>query len=174
VAVAGARALRVSTASGDVEVAEVAGPVTVSTSSGDVSVPRALDSLRVRTVSGDVVVERAGRGAAVSSTSGRVALGRVGGHVEATTVSGRLEARIAPPFRGASMTTTSGDIRLDLDPGVGCTLDLESASGTINLDVPVRTRSVSRGRVTAVFREGGSPVSLRSVSGSITVTSGEP
>jgi DUF4097 and DUF4098 domain-containing protein YvlB len=174
VGVTAASSLQVSTSSGDVEAGRVAGPVVVTTSSGDVSVPEARDSIRVVTVSGDVAVQQARGGATVRSTSGEVVLRRATGYLSISTVSGQVQAGVEPPLRRASLATGSGDIRLDLAHELGCTLDLQTTSGSIDLEIPVRTRSVSRHHVTAVVGGGASPVSLRSTSGSITVTSGEP
>jgi Toastrack DUF4097 len=167
------REARVSTSSGDVDVTGRADRVTVTTGSGDVSVGEA-DSLHVQTTSGEVSVERASEGATVQTSSGEVSLLSAAGRLSVSTVSGEIKMHVTGPLRDGSLVSSSGDIRLGLDPGVACTLDVRTSSGSLDIDVPMRSQTLTRQRVTGVVREGGPQVHLRSTSGSIAVVSGEP
>ncbi len=168
------RSARVSTASGDVQIESARGPVSVHATSGDVSVAQTADSLGIETVSGDVTVARAPAGVSIGTTSGEIDLGYGAGRVRLESVSGDVRAALHAPLAQSDISTTSGDIRLGIAESVGCALELRTSSGTLDLDIPCRTRMVSRRLVTAIVRGGTTPVSLRSLSGSITVTRGEP
>lgn len=174
VSLADARAARVATTSGDVEVIGRPRRLAVTTSSGDVAIDEVSDSLRVETASGDVTVERAGRDATVSSSSGEVRMLGASGRLSVSTVSGEIRASVVAPLREASISSSSGDIRLGLDPNVGCTLEMRTSSGSLDIDVPIRTQTVTRRLVTGVVRDGTAPIKLRTTSGSIDVVSGEP
>ena len=165
---AGAVAIR--TASGDVTVDGASGPVRVNTSSGDVEVPTASDSLNVQTTSGDVEVSDASGGVVVETVSGEVRVQRAAKRVRIGTVSGEIRAALQAPLLGARFSTTSGDVVAELDDRVGCTLDMRTSSGSIDLDVSARTRSVSRRAVTAVVGDGKAPIQVETASGDITIS----
>src|SRR5262245_5974110 len=169
-----ARAVRAGTSSGDVEVVGKSTALQISTASGDVSIEDMADSVKVETTSGDVSVESAGQTAMVSTSSGEVHLGEGAGRVSISTVSGEIHAGVAMPLREAAISTSSGDIRVGLATDVGCTIEMRTSSGSLDIDVPVRTQTLTRRLVTGVVRDGAAPVKLRSVSGSIAVVSGEP
>ncbi|TMQ69965.1 MAG: DUF4097 domain-containing protein [Candidatus Eisenbacteria bacterium] len=168
------RDARVGTSSGDVQVSGGARALSIDTSSGDVSIAEASDSIHVATTSGDVTIGHAQRGATVATSSGEVHLRGAAGRLVVHTGSGEIRARVTAPLRDATLTSASGDIRLGLDPDVGCTLEMRTSSGSLDLDVPVRTRTMTRRRVTGVVRDGSAPVRLRSASGNIAVVTGEP
>jgi DUF4097 and DUF4098 domain-containing protein YvlB len=174
VTIAGARAAWVSTASGDVEIGGTRGPVRVTTSSGDVQIAEMSDSLRVETVSGDISVARAPAGASIGTTSGEIRVRRAAGRVHASSASGDIRVMLEPPLREAQITTSSGDVGLGLADHVGCSIEMRTSSGSLDLGLPCRTRTITRQLVTAVVGEGVAPVVLRTASGNITVTRGEP
>jgi hypothetical protein len=165
-----AGAVEIRTSSGDVTVDGSAAPVRVSTSSGDVEVPAASDSLAVETTSGDVEIDEASGGVSVQSSSGEVRVRGAARRVRIGTVSGEIHAALKAPLLGARITSSSGDVTAEIGSGVGCALDLRTSSGSIDLDVPARARTVSRRAVVAVLGDGKAPVELESVSGDLLVT----
>jgi len=172
VLLSGTRAARVSTASGDVQIHGLRGPLDVSTANGDVVVAEATDSLHIQTASGDVRVARAVAGARVTTSSGEIVIDAVSDRLRVSSVSGEVRATLQAPLRSATISTSSGDVVLVLQENVGCTLEMQTSSGSIDVDVPSRTQTVTRQRVTAVVGQGAAPVALRTVSGNITVTRG--
>jgi hypothetical protein len=174
VTIEGSRAATVTTVSGDIHVSLTRGPLRLHTSSGDVAVGEVGDSLAVDTVSGDIVVSRATAGATLGTSSGGIALRHAAGRVRAHTVSGDVKALLEHPLRGAEIVTSSGEIGVGLEDAVACALEMHTSSGSLDIDVPCRTQTLTRQMVSAVVRQGTTPVVLRSVSGDITVTRGEP
>lgn len=112
------RAFEAKTASGDIEIDDVAG------------------DLRVKTASGDVAVQEVGGQSEIQSTSGDVALQRAGGDVIAKLVSGDLWIRDAAASVHAN--TVSGDQRFEAV--VSGAVDANAISG----DVYVAVRRGSR------------------------------
>jgi hypothetical protein len=159
---------RVSSVSGDIQVERVGGTLKVTTTSGDVNVRGAGDSLTVTSVSGEIQVDGARRGLAARTTSGDVEV-RGSGRFAVETASGDATVSVEAPFGGAQVATVSGDIRLHLGGVLGCALEARTASGTIDLLVPLEVRTVSRQRVAGVVRHGTAPVVLRSSSGDVHV-----
>lgn len=170
VSVADARGeLSISTVSGDVQVRQVAGALRASTSSGGISVTGARDSLSLSTVSGDIEADAAPRGLEAGTSSGAVDVRGVTGMVKVGTVSGDVRLSLREPLRGVEAGTTSGEIRLALDSAVGCSLDMRTTSGTIEVEQPMQMKNISRRSVSGVIRGGKTPVVLHTTSGDITV-----
>lgn len=168
----GMRQVQVRSASGDVVLRQVAGPLRVSTSSGGITVTGAQDSLSLSSASGDIRADRAPRGLEVETSSGDVAVQAVAGSVRVGTASGDVRLGLREPLRSVDATSSSGGIRLLLDPAVGCALDMRTSSGTIEVEQPMQMKNVSRRSVTGVIRNGRTPVVLHTASGDITVAGG--
>lgn len=136
--------------SGDLEVADVAGPVEASTGSGDIRVGRIKENVSVRTGSGDI--ELAGAAEARASTgsgnvtaaairgdlearsgSGDITVGQDGkGRAEVSTGSGSIEVTGATgPLR---VRTGSGDILLQGTPSSDW--EVNASSGDVRLRLP--------------------------------------
>jgi hypothetical protein len=174
VVVEGSRKAWIHTVSGDIRVEKTRGPLRLQSTSGDVDVADLGDSLDIDTVSGDISVGNAPAGATLDTSSGGIDLHHASGRIHAKTVSGDVKAMLEHPLRGAEIATSTGEIGVGLAEAVGCTLEMRTSSGSIALEVPCKTQTLTRQVVTAVVRQGTAPVLLRSVSGNITVTRGEP
>ena len=160
------------TTSGDLVISEVRGPLVVNTSSGDVTVRAASDSMSIATGSGDVRVDRAPRGLALTTSSGEASVGGAAGRVTIETGSGDVRAELLAPLGPSRITSSSGDVGVMLDSRIGCALDLRTSSGTLDVAVPVRMGEVNRHALTAQFGRGATPLTVRTTSGDIHVTSG--
>lgn len=142
--------LEARSGSGDLEIADVAGPVAVSTGSGDIRVGRIKAQVSANTGSGDVAVEgaasvRASTGSGsvnaaairgdvdARSGSGDIAVGQQGkGSVEVSTGSGDVALTGATgPVR---VRASSGDIEVQGAPS--STWDLSASSGSVRLRLP--------------------------------------
>ena len=167
------REARLSSLSGDLIVRKVAGPLRASTTSGDITVTGAEDSLALSSTSGDIRADRAPRGLNVGTSSGEVVLQGVSGSVKVCTSSGGVSLAMLEPLRGVEASTSSGGIRLQLDPAIGCALDMQTSSGTLDVALPMEMRTVSRHSVEGRIRGGRTPVVLHTASGDITVAGGD-
>lgn len=173
-AATGLRRAHVSSVSGDLTLREVAGPLAASTSSGDITVSGAADSLGLSSVSGDIQVDRAPRGLQAGSSSGDVVARDAAGAVKVSTASGDVTVGLREPLRRADVSTSSGEIRVRLDPAVRCALELRTSSGSLDVSLPLEMRTVSRRTVAGTVRGGTTPVVLHSASGDISVAGGGP
>jgi hypothetical protein len=169
----GLRGGRVSSTSGDLSLEQISGPLGASTSSGDITIRGAQDSLVLSSVSGDIDLDRAPRGLQVRTSSGKVVARAIAGEVEAGSVSGALRLGVREPLRRLEARTSSGAIRIALDPAVRCAIEMHTSSGSLDVKMPIQMRAASRTGLTGTVRGGSTPVMLRSVSGDITVV-GEP
>lgn len=167
---------RIDSRSGAVEVMDVGGSVTVAARSGRASVRTVGGDVTVTCHSGAVEVEAVGGRLDARSHSGRVTAADVGGDAALFSQSGqvmlengrgktKLRTTSGPiGFRGAVLgdleaQSTSGAIRLEVDPDSPFFVEAESVSGSVRSEIPPR-------------REGPPAASaprvrLRTVSGSI-------
>jgi Toastrack DUF4097 len=150
------------TASGDVTSTASTGLATLETASGDVFVDRS-DSLQVATASGDVQVGHAHGDLSVRSVSGDLSIGDVSGQVGAQTISGDIAVKDIAGGR-ATLSTTSGDVRVTVTPGIGVYLDLSSMSGRLRSDLDEQAEGGDSGTEAAL------KLRCRSISGDIHIS----
>jgi DUF4097 and DUF4098 domain-containing protein YvlB len=172
VAVIGLESLRARTASGDIQVEGARGLLDVHSTSGEIQVSGVADSLLAKSVSGDIRADGAARRVSAETTSGEIAVGSAAGVVRAETTSGDIRLDLSGPLDRADIDTASGSIVIGLDPALGCELDVRTSSGALDVDVPMRVRTLSRTAVLGVVHDGAARVRLRSVSGDIAVRRG--
>jgi len=173
VRVAAVRQAKVHSTSGDVSVKQATGPVHATTTSGSITVTGAEDSLSLSSVSGDIRADRAPRGLAAETTSGEVVARALSGSVRVGSTSGDLRLAARQPLRRLEAETSSGEIRLELDPTIACALDMRTTSGEMDVQMPMQMRNATRHGVSGSIRGGGAPVTLHTTSGDITVAGGE-
>ena len=131
-----AREASVRTASGDVELGTVAGEARVSTASGDVSITQLGGRAEVNAASGDVRVDEARGPLEVQSASGDVVVREAAASLNVRTASG--DQRVDTVSSGeVSLQSASGDIRIGVKPGTKLWVDARSRSGEATSDLDV-------------------------------------
>jgi len=152
--------------SGDLEVADVAGPLDMSTGSGDIRVGRIKDAVAAHTGSGDISVDAAGS-ARTSTGSGNVRVAAVRGDLDARSGSGDISAT-QQGTGSAEVSTGSGDV--DLSGATG-PLHVRASSGDITVQgAPSADWDLSASSGSVRVRlpsKGGVDLDLRSNSGHI-------
>jgi hypothetical protein len=152
--------------SGDLEVADIAGPLEVSTGSGDIRVGRIKDTVTAHTGSGDISVDAAGS-TRTSTGSGNVRVSAVRGDLDARSGSGDISAT-QQGTGSAEVSTGSGDV--DLSGATG-PLHVRASSGDITVQGAPSADwdlSASSGNVRVRLpSKGGADLDLRSNSGHI-------
>ncbi|UCH35061.1 MAG: DUF4097 family beta strand repeat protein [Armatimonadota bacterium] len=172
VSIVSANRAEVNTASGDVELRDIRGPVQCRIISGDLTLANVSGDVRISTVSGDIRARQVRGAFSATTISGSSELSDyAGSDISLKTTSGDLETAFSQPLSGNfTARSISGDIAVAIPTGSDCTVELASTSGDIRLQVPMRTVSQSRRRVTGVIGDGRGRLELSSVSGSLKVT----
>jgi len=158
--------------SGDVLIDGARGPVSVRVGSGDIRIKGAADSLSLSASSGDIHVDDAPRGLDAQTTSGDVVAPQVAARARVSTTSGDVQLGLRAPLRSVEIQTSNGDVKIDLARGLGCALDLRTTSGTLDVGVPMVLRGADRHAMAGSIAGGGTPLTVRTSSGDVTVTSG--
>jgi hypothetical protein len=184
------KSAEVAVTSGDAEIVDIGGDLDASTTSGTMKIDNVRGGLSVSATSGDVDVTRVGGDVDAAVTSGNFTLegcegdvkfsaasgdGRimeVTGSVEAASSSGDLEIMIIPTVdRAFALTSSSGDIDVYYVAvqEYGFQLDIQTASGSIEGDLPIRVSRVDRRRLQGVVGSGSARVDIETASGDIRI-----
>lgn len=138
-----AHRLEVSTGSGEVRVADAAGPATIRAGGGDVTTGALRGGVQLRASRGDVTVAALPATGSVTTAGGAVRVGEVSGDVLVRTSSG--DVTVADAASGSVETTTgSGTIRIGVRSGVAAEVDLSSGSGRVSSELDVADMAPDR------------------------------
>jgi hypothetical protein len=111
------------------------GKVNIDSVSGRVRINAHTRSLEINTVSGNVDLAGHTDDADLQTVSGDILAPSVGAQLKAETVSGRMTIS-GGPYRKASLSTVSGDLQLNGGLDADGSLDIDSMSGDVQLQVP--------------------------------------
>ena len=182
-------ALQVKAEAGNVQVADLRGPVTVGVGSGDVDARRLQGPADLSTESGNVVVGGAARGLVAHTGSGNLRLSDVSGDTSARSDSGNTEltvlssrqitvrgrsgdmtVTVLQPFSGRlEARTESGNVGLSLAPGSDCHVSVVSRSGNAECTLPLEDMLRAGQAITGRLGRGTGEVTVRTESGNATV-----
>jgi hypothetical protein len=144
--------VEIQSVSGDVRLDDVQGPMRLKSVSGDVDCRRYVGHLEGNTVSGDVTIAAA----RLRSTQ----LHTVSGDVE---IEGQLDPRKEHRFK-----SISGDVELALaEPDA--TIEYRTASGDVECELPARVVRRGRKEYSVVIGAGRGQITVKTVSGDLTV-----
>jgi len=163
-------AVNAQTVSGDLDLNGTRGPARVESVSGDVNIENVQGPMRIKSVSGDVQVTDYVGSLEGSSVSGDVDIrGRVHS-CELHTVSGDISIDLDPEVGGREtrLKTISGDVEVGLLTS-SCVCDFHTASGDLDCEVPARVMREGRKDRTVVVGDGSSRITVKTVSGDLTI-----
>jgi DUF4097 and DUF4098 domain-containing protein YvlB len=163
-------AVNAQTVSGDLDLNGIRGPARVESVSGDVNIENVQGPMRIKSVSGDVQVTDYVGSLEGSSVSGDVDIrGRVHS-CELHTVSGDISIDLDPEVGGREtrIKTISGDVEVGLLTS-SCVCDFHTASGDLDCEVPARIMREGRKDRTVVVGDGSSRLTVKTVSGDLTI-----
>src|SRR6267143_3930411 len=165
-------AVNAQTVSGDLDLKGTRGPTRVESVSGDVNIEDLQGPMRIKSVSGDVQCTDYVGAVEGSSVSGDVDIrGRVR-TCELHTVSGDISIDLEPEVGGREcrLKTISGDVEVGLLTS-SCVCEYHTASGDLDCEIPARIMREGRKDRTVVIGDGRSRLSVKTVSGDLTIKS---
>ncbi|MDH4036387.1 MAG: DUF4097 domain-containing protein [Candidatus Krumholzibacteria bacterium] len=164
--------VELSATSGDVNVDKVGGKLELEGTSGDFQVTRVAGNVTAQLSSGDFVLEGCSGNVSFDTASGDGRMIEVTGSIEASTSSGDIEVLIMPTAdRVFDLSSSSGDIRVYYVPvkNFGFQLDVKTANGSIEGDLPIKVSRVDRRRLQGVVGSGAARVEIETASGDVTI-----
>ncbi|MGH2471626.1 MAG: DUF4097 family beta strand repeat-containing protein [Candidatus Limnocylindria bacterium] len=163
-------AVNAHTVSGDLDLNGTRGPARLESVSGDVNIEDVQGPIRIKSVSGDVQCTDYLGAVEGSSVSGDVDIrGRVRA-CELHTVSGDISVDLEPDVGGREnrLKTISGDVEVGLLTS-SCVCEYHTASGDLECELPARIMREGRKDRTVVVGDGRSRLSVKTVSGDLTI-----
>jgi hypothetical protein len=109
--------------------------LTLRTSSGDLNVRDVTGTLLLQATSGDMTLERLGGNVLASSASGDIQINELEGKLGARSASGDVKVKRAS-VREVAVTSSSGDVSLELITMPEREWEVKSVSGDVNLHLP--------------------------------------
>lgn len=160
--------IKASSSSGDIKIDSFAGAPSarVNSASGDVTLLGQYSSVDIETASGDIELFDASvtLKADAESSSGKLLLSGAFGELELETTSGTIEVRASECPKAIEADSASGAVRLFLPADSNFTLDYDTASGDISLELSAR---MSGGKYIA--GDGSARIEVETASGNLTV-----
>ncbi len=164
--------LSLDTGSGTVEVTDATGPLTLDSGSGSVTIAR---------VSGTRLLIDAGSGRVRGDNvrfdevnldlgSGGIVLRGVDTReLMLDTGSGPTEVELVSPTRRVNVDSGSGSVTLWIPANFGAKLDVETGSGGIDVDMPVKVTRWESDRLIGTIGDGAGSIEIDSGSGAIRI-----
>jgi hypothetical protein len=141
-----------STVSGSISLENLQGEMKVSSVSGEVSGVKLAGPLHLNTVSGEVRLMEASLPSA-----------------DLTTVSGEMRLQTELTSGPYKFHSVSGAVWLSVPPDTRCSLELQSISGGLHVNLPVTRQKSGGGHSSIDVQGGGVKVTANSVSGAVFV-----
>ena len=164
--------VKAESASGDLVVNNVEGDVDLETASGDIEIAGATSqSVKAETASGEVTVTdvSAAQEIDLESASGNVRVTRARTPVlKAESASGNVRAELDGDVREVDISTASGNAEVTLAATFTGEIEMETASGDIDVDFPLNIIRQQRNHLRGTIGSGGTArVSLETASGDV-------
>ncbi|MGH9846915.1 MAG: DUF4097 family beta strand repeat-containing protein [Blastocatellia bacterium] len=146
----------------------------ISSVSGDVDVAGVAGELHAKSVSGNVTVRNVSGPVQVKSVSGNVIVGEINGTATAGSTSGNVEVEIVQ-LGGAqdmSFSSVSGNVRVKLPANLDAEVKMSTMSGGLKTDFPLNIEEPERGpgrKATGRVGGGSRQLKLSSVSGNVSL-----
>ena len=181
--------------SNDVAIQDIEGDVEVGVNNGDVMMEKIGGRVRIAGIRGDIGLVDVANGVQVTSASGDIIMRNVRGSIRVTTTGGdvmmtdaRAQSISVETMNGdvlfsglladagrSSVSTHSGDVRLELTPDVRAQIEMQSFSGKITSQLPLvllprKSEQDNDGvRRLQLGREGGAVLAISTFSGNIEI-----
>ena len=155
---------------GNLVIKNLTGEVRVISTAGNIVLDNLQGNIFAKTVSGDIKTDQNRGEVRLRTTTGNITTTALSGTLVAATTSGNIESDFNEVSVGVYLETSTGNIDLELPKLAGYDIDARGLSFNFNdligediiKDIGFRDASVQ-------IREGGIPVNLKTVAGSIRV-----
>jgi hypothetical protein len=129
--------------------------------------------IRATTVNGGIEAKSVDGRLIVRTTNGGVVVAGIRGGLEARTVNGGVRAMLASTGNGdVTLSTVNGGVRLVLPDTAKATVDATWVNGGISMSgLKFEVRDESRRHFEGLLNGGGTPISLHTVNGGVTLAS---
>ena len=155
---------------GSLDVKNLTGEIRAISTAGDILLDNLNGNIFAKTVSGDIRAERDTGEIRLRTTTGNIYTSLLSGTLVAATTSGNINSDFSEVSVGVYLESTTGNIDLQLPKQAGYDIDARGLRFDFdNLVGDEIIKNVGFRDATVQIREGGIPVNLKTVAGSIRV-----
>ena len=165
--------LEIKTVSGDIYLSSMnLMNITVNTQSGDIGISdiTANAGFNLNSVSGNITLNNIIGNVTVDTVSGNVQAHGIAGDFDADTVSGNVALKVLSREFSIMVATTSGDVKIILNPEAHFSFSLKSTSGNLSIDYMVLLIINERRYLKGHTGESDNSVNVSTTSGNIKIT----
>ena len=166
--------ISVESTNAQIELAGLSGKISVRTTNGGVSLSKIKGSVSVKTMNGAAELSDIGGDVSVSSTNGELDLTDIDGTIDASSINGGISVAFGSvvPNKALKLESTRGNIEVTLPSTPDADLKVETVMGSIDIDEDfgLDSRSIGPRGGSGRLGKGGLPLSIKTVTGTITIT----
>ena len=141
-----------------------------SSANGKIQVQGSKGSLEAETVNGAVEIDGASGVLDAQTKNGSIHAQNIRGRLRAKTTNGSVRASFStPPDGEVALNTTNGSVRLTLPAQTHANVVGRTANGSIATDFPLTVQGKIGKKLEGKLGEGGPPMTLSTVNGSIRI-----
>jgi DUF4097 and DUF4098 domain-containing protein YvlB len=155
------------TSGGNIDVNNVKGNVNIRTSGGNIAIEAFNGNMEAVTSGGNIKAENATGGLKLKTSGGNIRLASVSGNLDASTSGGNIGADISDLGERISLSTSGGNVNVNMPMSKGMDLDLKGSR--VNIAMNNFNGVVEKDRVQGKLNGGGIPVNIRTSSGTVRV-----
>jgi Putative adhesin len=138
---------------------------------GTILLPRGV-KLDVESTNGDISVSAATSDIVATATNGDVDVRGAHESVQVTTTNGDIEIGMDSVAAKVAAESTNGDVRVLVPPTLSAAVTMNTTNGELSLDLPGTIATKTAKQIVATLGRGaGSPITISTVNGDITVRS---
>ncbi len=142
-----------------------------STTNGGIQVQGSKGSLEAETVNGAIEIDGASGVLEAQTKNGSIRIKNIRGRLQAKTTNGRVRASFsAPPDGEVALNTKNGSVRLTLPSQTHANVFARTANGSIATDFPLMVQGEIGKKLEGNLGEGGPPITISTVNGSIRIS----
>ncbi len=142
-----------------------------SSANGKIQVQGSKGSLEAETVNGAVEIDGAIGVLEAQTKNGSIRTQNIRGRLRAKTINGSVRASFStPPDGEVALKTTNGSVRLTLPAQTHANVVGRTANGSIASDFPLMVQGKIGKKLEGKLGEGGPPMTLSTVNGSIRIS----
>ena len=165
------RYTQLTTASGSISATDVGNDLRVSSASGSVTVSKVRGDVDVNAISGVLRISNPGGRVEAGTASGDVDIQGAAHDVKAHAASGRVSVQGNPGAENYwELKTASGGVQLAVPVSANLHISAEAVSGEIRSDIPIVIEEQGKHSLRAHMGNGGGRVDIHTVSGEIRIT----
>jgi DUF4097 and DUF4098 domain-containing protein YvlB len=156
------------TSGGNLEITDVSGSLEMSTSGGNVDLRRVTGTTNVETSGGNMQADDISGPLKLRTSGGNIDIRNADGKLHASTSGGHIRASVKQN-QGIDLSTSGGDISIEIPRSTAANIHAETSDGSISCDLEYSGK-IRDGRMDARINGGGEEIRLETSGGDIVIS----